>query len=315
MKNELITKVGSKIIGVASRAGLTLKKYSPEILLGVGVISVIGGTILACRATLRIDDVLAEYDEVKEKMDRCLEESKEPDVGYEYTDEMYKRDNAIQTIQTGFKVVKLYSPAILVLGVGVACLLGSHHILKSRNFALMAAYNVLSDSFTTYRDRVRDDQGSDKDLEYLHGVKGLEKTKTTIDENGENKDCADEDLVPWNDANHTPSMYSKIFDESSIYWQKNSELNKIFLSCQQNYANDRLNEKGHVFLNEVYDMLGMEHTKAGAIVGWVKGPNNSNYIDFGLYNLNRVKNNDFINGYERSVLLDFNVDGVIYDKI
>lgn len=308
MKNELITKVGTKITCAAGRAGLTLKKYSPEILLGVGVVSVIGGTVLACRATLRIDDVLAEHEEIKEKMDRGLEELES------YTESDYKKDNAIQTIKTGAKIAKLYAPAALCMGVGIACLLGSHHILKSRNFALMAAYNVLSDSFTTYRDRVKQDQGEDKDLEYLHGVSGLEKSKTIIDEDGTPMECDDKDLVPWSEGD-IPSMYARVFDESSIYWQKNAELNKIFLACQQNYMNDRLNDKGHVFLNEVYDALGMAHTKAGAVVGWVKGAGNANYIDFGVYNINRQKNADFVNGYERSVLLDFNVDGVIYDKI
>lgn len=308
MKNELITKAATKITCAAGKTGLTLKKYSPEILFGVGIAAIIGGTVLACRATLKIDDILAEHEEMTEKMERGVEELES------YTEEDYKKDNAIQTIKTGFKIVKLYAPAAVCMSIGIASLLGSHHILKSRNLALMAAYNVLNTSFDTYRDRVRKEQGEDKDLEYLHGVKDMAKSKTTIDENGNPKDPDEKDMIPWSE-DKIPSTYAKFFDETSVYWQKNAELNKIFINCQQNHANDLLNTRGHVFLNEVYDLLGLTRTKEGAVVGWVKSPGGQNFIDFGLYNTLRERNRDFINGYERSVLLDFNVDGVIYDKI
>ena len=92
----------------------------------------------------------------------------------------------------------------------------------------------------------------------------------------------------------------------------------MFLRAQQQYANDKLIAQGHLFLNEVYDMLGLPRTKAGAIVGWVYDDNNAvgdNFVDFGIYDVHRETARDFVNGYERSILLDFNVDGVIYDLI
>jgi hypothetical protein len=95
-------------------------------------------------------------------------------------------------------------------------------------------------------------------------------------------------------------------------WQKNSEHNKLFLKCQQSYANDMLQARGHVFLNEVYSWLGLEHSKAGAVVGWVINSDGDNFVDFGIFD---PGNSRFVNGQERSILLDFNVDGVIYDKI
>ena len=88
----------------------------------------------------------------------------------------------------------------------------------------------------------------------------------------------------------------------------------MFLKQQQSYANDLLKSRGHLFLNEVYDLLGIQRTKAGNIVGWIydeKNPVGDNFVDFGIYDINRPKNRDFVNGYERTIILDFNVDGDI----
>jgi hypothetical protein len=86
----------------------------------------------------------------------------------------------------------------------------------------------------------------------------------------------------------------------------------MFLQCQQNYFNQQLKARGHVFLNEIYDAIGLERSKAGTIVGWVTDGNGDGYIDFGMF---EDASRRFINGIEPSILLDFNVDGVIYDLI
>jgi hypothetical protein len=71
-----------------------------------------------------------------------------------------------------------------------------------------------------------------------------------------------------------------------------------------------------VFLNEVYRAIGADHTQAGSVVGWILSDTGDNYIDFGVFNGqdgDRIR--DFVNGREGAVLLDFNVDGLIWDKI
>lgn len=112
-----------------------------------------------------------------------------------------------------------------------------------------------------------------------------------------------------------PSQYSEYFDSNSKYWTKDPAFNKLFLVSQREYANDLLRNRGHIFLNEVYDMLGLPRTEAGAIVGWIYEENNpvgDNYIDFGLAD---GCNEGFMNGYRNEALLDFNVDGAIFDRI
>ena len=88
----------------------------------------------------------------------------------------------------------------------------------------------------------------------------------------------------------------------------------MFLNQQQNYANDKLRRQGYLFPNDVYDMLGIPKCKEGQTHGWVydeKNPIGDNFVDFGIYNISRRKNRDFVNGYEKVILLDFNHDGNI----
>ena len=109
------------------------------------------------------------------------------------------------------------------------------------------------------------------------------------------------------------SVYARVFDKTSIMWDHNGEVNRHFLKAQQSFANDLLKFNGHLFLNEVYDLLGMPRTKAGAIVGWIyNSENGDGYVDFGLDRPGAAR---FVNGYVSTVILDFNVDGPIADKI
>lgn len=116
------------------------------------------------------------------------------------------------------------------------------------------------------------------------------------------------------------SQYARVFDDECFGWTKDPKCNIVFLVNQQNYFNDLLRTKGHVFLNEVYDALGIPRTSTGKRVGWIydtEQPNGDNYVDFGIFDIYELGGNniEFINGYTPDVILDFNVDGEIIDKI
>jgi hypothetical protein len=74
-----------------------------------------------------------------------------------------------------------------------------------------------------------------------------------------------------------------------------------------------LKARGHLFLNEVYDSLGMPRSEAGAVVGWIMGAGDD-YVNFGVLIDNDMCIVDFFYA-DDEILLDFNVDGVIFDKI
>lgn len=288
---------------------LSARKNSPTILLGAGVVSMVGSTVLACRATLKLEEVLNDIEADKRKAEMAKEKVESGNVpeGTTYTDEEMSRDLTIISIRGVGKIVKLYAPAVILGGVGIVCLTKSHQILKDRNAALAAAYVAVETAFNNYRARVIEKYGEDEDRELRYGAEEIDIideetgkiTSTVVAEPGE------------------PSGYARWFDEENPNWNgpPKEEYNWLFLRTQQNWANDMLRARGHIFLNEVYGMLGLSHTTAGAIVGWIYDRNNEvgdNYIDFGCWGEDDGQPVDFFNGREGSILLDFNVDGPIY---
>lgn len=290
---------------VARHGGLLLSKYSPHILMGSGLVGVIASAVLACKATLKLESVTADFSDGIEQIKSDTE----------YNEKDRARDLVRIYFQRALALGKLYGPS-LALGAGsIACILGSHGILAKRNAAVMAAYAIMQDTFNKYRARVVEELGEEKDEAFRHGLKQKVETVTTIGEDGKKTKTKEVSLVPSEDydEDNRASDYAKFFDEYSVQWTKDPAHNLFFLRSQQNFANDLLKSRGHVFLNEVYDMLGIPRTKAGAVVGWVRYKNtDDNFIDFDIYS---TRNRSFVNGYNRAVLLDFNVDGVIYDKI
>jgi hypothetical protein len=282
-----------------AHGALLVSKSSPELLFVAGVVGVVGGTVLACRATLKVDEVLTE---AKEKMD-LARNTDHP----EYSEMDRKKDFTLIRYQTGVKVIRAYAPAILVGGLGLAALTSSHSILNKRNAGLAAAYAALDKGFREYRARVVSKYGPDVDQELRYGVREI-----TIEDPETKKKTTKVRVGPQGE-----SIYARFFDSGSPRWSKEAEYNLIFLKAEQNYCNDILISRGHLFLNEVYGRLGLPHTKAGAVVGWLRTRDHStdNYVSFGVFEGQTMKARDFVNGFEGSILLDFNVDGVIYDKI
>lgn len=292
---------------MAGRQGLLLKKYSPEILMVAGVTGIVTSTVLACRATLKAEEVI---DDAKEKLDK-IREAKETIDEETYTEQDHKKDLAIVYTQTGVNFVRLYGPALTLGALSIGCILSSHGIMRKRNLAVAAAYKAVEQSFADYRKRVVEEFGEEKDRLLKNGIKKEITVVEETDEKGKKKTKTVE--TEYADPNGI-SQYARFFDEASPQWTKTPEYNLTFLKCQQNYANDLLRSRGHIFLNEVYDMLGIPRSQAGAVVGWVLGQGDD-FVDFGIFDGTSMATRDFVNGYERSILLDFNVDGVIYDLI
>lgn len=297
------------------RAGFKFKKHSPEILVGAGIVGVVGSAVMACKATTKLDEVL---EEPKEKIEKIHELMENPDMvpeGKEYTEEDGKKDLTIMYTQSAVKVVELYAPAVILGTVSIAAILGGHHILRKRNLALAAAYATIDKGFKEYRGRVIERFGEELDKELKYNIKAKEIEETVVNEDGSENTV--KKTVNVADPN-TTSDYARFFDDGCNGWTKDPEFNLMFLKDQQRYANDLLKMRGHLFLNEVYDMLGIPRSTAGAVVGWVydeKHPVGDNFVDFGIYDLYNEKKRDFVNGYERTILLDFNVDGEIYKLI
>lgn len=310
MKTDIMANMSRSI----HKVGFKLKKYSPEILVVTGVVGIVASTVMACKATTKVQDIIDEAKETVDTIHDCVGKGLHTSDGEEYTQEVANKDLAIIYAQTGWKFVKLYGPSVALGVASIGCMVGSNHILRKRNIALAAAFKAVDTSFKEYRERLVDRFGKELDRELRFGIKAKEIEETVVDENGKEKTV--KKTVEVADPNSAHSIYSVVFCEGNDGWTRNAELNKVFLIQQQNWANDKLRLNGILTLNEVYDMLGVQRTAYGQIAGWVYTEDCSagdNFVDFGIFDVNNEKACDFVNGYEKSIILDFNCIGNILE--
>lgn len=280
-----------------------VKKYSPEILIVGGIVGGVASAVMACKATLKVDEVLEEHEKKVKKIHTAVETGV-TNAGKEYTVEDSKKDLTIVYAQTGVGFVKLYGPAVVLGALSITSILAGHNIMKKRNVAIAAAYAAVDKSFKDYRGRVVERFGESLDKELKYGIQSKEYDEIVVAEDGsEVVEKKQIEVV----SNPVGSPYAVFFDEACPGWTKDPEYNKMTLIQQQNYLTDRLRRKGSVTLNEAYDAIGVPRTKAGVVMGWFYDKNRQaedNIVDFGIFDATREKNRDFVNGYERSILLD-----------
>lgn len=305
MKNK--TEIMKSVNGVASKTVMKLKKHSPEILVVAGIAGTVVSAVLACKATTKVAEIL---DETKGTLDTIHEGMETGAInGQEYTTEDGKKDTVVVYAQTGMKLAKLYAPAIILGTLSITSILASNNILRKRNVALGAAYAAIDKSFKEYRGRVIKRFGEQVDTELKYGIKAKKFEEIEVDpENGKEKKVKKTVMVA--DPN-LQSDYAVYFDSKSRNYETNPDYNRMFLKAQQAFANDKLQTRGHLFLNEVLDDLDLPRTPAGQIVGWTKdGPDG--YVNFRIVEVERETEDG---RHEPALLLDFNVEGNIWEKM
>ena len=307
MKN---LEIVNKITSAAHKALFKVKKHSPEILITAGVIGTVASAVMACKATTKLSDILEDSKEQINQVHNFLEDERIPES--QYSKEDSNKDLAIIYAQTGIKLVKLYAPAVALGALSITGIVASNNILRKRNIALAAAYTTVDKTFKRYRNNVIDRFGEKIDKELRYGIKAREIEEIVVDDDGNEKTV--KKTVEAADPVSMYSDYAKIYDAGCNGWIKDAEFNLMFLRHTQAQANDILKRRGYLFLNEVYDMLGFQRTKAGQVMGWIydeENPIGDNFVDFGIYNTDIEKARDFVNGIERVIILDFNVTNIL----
>ena len=318
-------EIMATVTRTASKYGYKLKKVSPTIMIVGAAIGGVTATVLACKATIKAQDILAEHNATVESIHAAKDQIKngelQLDEGESYTEKEFKKDITTAYIQTGLKLAKVYAPAVGLGAASLGCMFGSHHIMSKRNASLTAAYIALDQAFNEYKTRVGDRFGSRVQEELEHNIKAVE-----IESKNTNEQGVEEAIKAYKDVAmaHT-SPYTCIFDETVDTWQPDNMLNRNYLFLMEQAANKRLRTQGHLFLNDVLSSIGTHggvtmKTPEGQIVGWIYDPNDptrQSHVDFGVTNYVEGDEalNSFINGGERSVMLRFNCDGPIIDKI
>lgn len=320
-KEEIMTKATQ----VLSKTAFKLKKASPTIMVVGAAIGGVTATVLACKATLKAQDILAEYKTSVEKIHEAKDKVDSGEIqlseGETYTEKDMKDDITKQYLKTGLKLAKVYAPAVGLGAASLGCMFGSHHIMTKRNATLTAAYIALEQTFNGYKNRVTDRFGERVQHELEQNIKAVEVETKKVDENG-----VEEVIKEYKDiAEQADDPCSLIFDETVDTWQRDGLLNRNYLLLMESAANKRLRSQGHLFLNEALSMIGTHggqslRTPAGQVVGWIYDPNDTslhNHVDFGITNYapNDEALKSFIRGEEPSVIMHFNCDGIIIDKI
>lgn len=296
-----------------NKVGFTLKKNSPTILVVAGVVGTVVSAVMACKATLKVEEVL---EETKEQSAQAHAVAESEEYADRYSEEDLRNDLVTIYAKSGMQIAKLYAPSIVLGAVSIASILYSHKILSKRNVALASAYAVIEKGFKEYRGRVVERFGEQIDKELKYNIKAQEIEETTDDENGNEVKTKIIKEVVDNYGLEGYSEFARFFDRGNPYWEKDAEYNLHFLLQMQNWATEKLRRKGYLFLNEVYQAIGIPESKAGQVVGWIydeENPIGDNVVDFGIHELHRKPNRDFVNGYEPTILLDFNVDGNIWN--
>ena len=298
-------KIPDKLMGAIARQKLVVKHHSPHILFAAGLVGIGTSVVLACRATLKVGDKL---DDISRDVELVKREAMQPQLSLYQTSakiENAKRDLAFVYLRGTLDIGRLYAPAIVLGGLSIAALTGSHVQLTRRNTALTGMYATLSKAVDAYRDRVREELGEEKEAEIWHaGDYEIETTKDGTVVRSKLGQCG-------------TNMYARVFDEDNRNWVPNYESNRVFLTGIQNSCMSKLIRDRFLMLNDVYDALGFPRTVEGQLVGWTypsKSREGDNYVDFGLYT--QSENADLILGTgQRAIYLDFNVDGVVFDLI
>lgn len=307
-KTELATKASQILV----KTKLDIKKHSPEILVVTGIGTGIIAAIIACKQTIKANDIIAEARKSLQNIEDVKELAANNEV--EYTEENEQEDRKTIGMQVTVGMVKTYALPVGLGILSITCILAGHHILKKRNVALAAAYSALSTDFMNYRKRVVNKYGKDVDFMLKNGLEKQIVANQVVDpETGEVKETKEEVLTYDGDK---LSQYARIFDEvGSTQWTPSADHNRAFLLMEQNYFNERIRTRGYIFLNEVYERLGFRPTKAGSVVGWVYQNADYEGIDFGIFTAHTQKAAEFLEGTEPSIILDFNVQGDILSLV
>lgn len=316
-KTELMNSISRGFHNV----GFKFKQHSPEILVIGGVVGAVASAVLACRATTKIRPIIDETKMIAEEIHAAVEKGEatcnleDGTVGVApYSEENGKKDLAVTYARSGLELVKLYAPSVVLGAASITCILAGHNILHKRNAALTAAYAILDNDFKGYRSRVVERFGRELDRELKYNIQKQEIEETVVNEDG-TETTVKKTIDSVTTGPNMPSVYARCFADGTPGWHKNPQDSLIYLRQQQNWLTNRLQSKGHLFLNEVYEALGYPICEAGSVVGWVYDPNNEtleNYVDFGIYDSNDERKIAFVNGNEQNIWIDFNFDGNVW---
>lgn len=288
----IVTKTTAKV-------GFQLSKHAPELLTYGGLATMIAGTGLTAKKSLRYLEIVSEPTlEDLVFIDQVKEDSDNGKTVDNYDDKMVRRDKFVVYSRLLVRTVKYYAVPIALTAVGTGMVISGHKMMVKRLAGALAAYGVLNEAYNNLKHKVMDSLDQETLDKVLESDIVLDEKTKLVD--GERSKFVD--------------PYVFIFDPSNVNFSTKSA-NEGFLRAQQRYFNDRLKARGFLFLNEVLESLGLPESRMGAIVGWMADDSvGDGYVSFGVsgaWNERIDSEGEYVSDY----ILDFNVDGPIIDRI
>lgn len=285
-----------------------ISKHAPTILSVTASAGVIATGYLAWKAGTRFEDVEGrDWDRRKE----CLRNA---DIIPDEDVPKIERKNRILFI---LDTVQTVAPAAIVGAATITMIYFSNSISKKRLAAMGAAYATLQTAFDGYKRTMVEALGKESVDKILKPkLPNVGKSAEEILSSDNKSDAANVSDAVVNSIKALSPYARIIAEESSTCWDPNEDYTSQNLAAVQLWANRRLERKGHLFLNEIFDQLGLSRTREGAVVGWLKNGEGDGYVSFGEFDASiyRVPSDDYTR-VDSNFIVDFNVDGVIWDKI
>lgn len=299
------------VIRHAYDVGNTLAKNSPAIALGAGIVGFVGTAVLASRATLKISPRVQEHkkDLLELKKAKAEHVAKKLDSGDTPDNPKYRKESYEKWARFVGECARAYAAPIIIGTCSVGLIMTSYKIQSNAILGLTMAYEGLKATFDKYREAVIEEHGVEADTTYIA------KAHKAVNEEVQTQ-LGDYEVF------HVDNRFVFGMETSFDFNGRASMWNVNFLNDVEAAMNQKLDRKGIVFLNEVLDALGMDRTPAGQQLGWVKSRDDSSTdrIDFGWRTLSdeitmhNIKNADSSDSAPE-ILLEFNYDGVVWDRL
>lgn len=333
---------------LTEKFGPKFAEAAPKLSLGFGIVLVLGGLYFTWRAGRKhdelVDDIQCSMDEVRELRPEPIEakdendETVEAEVSQEgLTMPEYQKKLAVTCLKNGLKVAKVWGPAMGCVGVGLYFVGKSFFMMNQRLddtneklSNLAAAYTLLSNGYSAYRKKIRDEYGEAVDNEFAYGIKETyveepefdKNGNVKVDKNGEVKTKKKKEY--YRDAIDPSELspYAVFFDSTCPAYRMNDNgrsddiYNEFFIDETEKLMNIRLHANRIVFLNELYSSLQTirsvangkfrdARTSAGQINGWTD--NGEGVV------ITKIPYRD--NNGNLCYVLDFNVQGPVIDYL
>lgn len=154
----------------------------------------------------------------------------------------------------------VYIPAILIGASTLACIFGAHTLNKRQQAALISAYALLDNSYKEYK----------KKVDEVYGEGADDRIKGEIAKDKYNSD----DILVEDEKKLFYDYFSERYFESTMEEVMQAEYD----------LNRKLHTRDYAYLNDFYELLGLDHIPSGWKLGWSLGASFDHYwktwIDF-----------------------------------